>query len=51
MTETMQNYSEGDIKFLKRYRKHVIFYTVYDEFLINYIKDKGKTRGRFCCAN
>lgn len=41
MTETMQNYSEGDIKFLKRYRKYVIFYTVYDEFLINYIKDKG----------
>lgn len=40
MTETMQNYSNGDIDFLKLYGKYVIFYTVYDEFLINYIKER-----------
>ena len=40
MTETMQNYSDGDIDFLKRYRKYVMFYTIYDEVLIKYIKSK-----------
>ena len=38
--ETMQKYSDGDINFLKRYRKYVIFYTIYDEVLIEYIKSK-----------
>ena len=41
--ETMNNYPYGDMRFVSDYRKYVIFQTIYEQELIDYIIRHNKT--------
>lgn len=36
--EGMKKYPFGDIEFIYKYKKNVVFYSVYDEKLLEYLK-------------